>query len=138
MKSKTIIAVLEFLLGILLIGFLIIFRASLAKQIQGVIIGVAISFFCFAISNFVMISWEKKHPDLAAKQNIEITDERSTFIREKAKAKAGDITQWLLIILAYISILLDAPLWFTLIIVLVFIAYWVLTYYFMSDFQKKY
>ena len=59
------------------------------------------------------------------------------MIRNKAKAKVGDITQWLIMGIAYITIVIDAPLWVTLVVVGVFLLKNALEVYFMNKFQKE-
>lgn len=59
------------------------------------------------------------------------------MIRNKAKAKVGDIIQWLIMGIAYITIVIDAPLWVTLVVVGVFLLKNVLEVYFMNKFQKE-
>lgn len=59
------------------------------------------------------------------------------MIRNKAKAKVGDIIQWLIMGIAYITIVIDAPLWVTLVVVGVFLLKNVLEVYFMNRFQKE-
>lgn len=87
--------------------------------------------------NLYIARYDKKHPDETKRKIIENNDERNTVIRNKAKAKAGDITQWLLIALAYLSILADSPIWVTLVIVVVFLMYSFLFIFYMSKYQKE-
>jgi len=90
-----------------------------------------------SISNLCLISFNKKHPDESKQSNIEFTDERNTMIRNKAKAKAIDILQWFIMGIAYISILINSPMWVTIIIVGVFLLKHILELYFMNKFQKE-
>ena len=71
------------------------------------------------------------------RNEIEFSDERNTMIRNKAKAKVGDIIQWLIMGIAYITIVIDAPLWVTLVVIGVFLLKNELEVYFMNKFQKE-
>lgn len=59
------------------------------------------------------------------------------MIRYKAKAKVGDIIQWLIMGIEYITIVIDAPLWVTLVVGGVFLLKNALEVYFMNKFQKE-
>lgn len=71
------------------------------------------------------------------RNEIEFNDERSVFIRNKAKAKAGDIVHWCVIGLVYLFMTTDAPAWMIFIAIGVFILYDVLSFYYMSKYQKE-
>lgn len=90
-----------------------------------------------SISNLLMKRMERKYPERHRQTAIEYNDERNTFIRDKAKAKAAGITQWCVIGVAYITILTNAPLWVTLVTVGVFALHTVLVVYFTNRYQQE-
>ena len=80
---------------------------------------------------------EKTDPEIAKQNEIEYADERNTMIRNMAKAKAGDMIQWFIMGIAYITILTGTPLWVTLAVVGVFLLRYILELYFTGMYQKK-
>ena len=137
MNKKTLnIILLLFGISLFLLG-LIFLRGETVKSLSGVCIGIGAGLFGMSISNICLINFNKKHPDESKQSNIESADERNTMIRNKAKAKAIDIIQWFIMGIAYISILINSPLWVTMIIVGVFLLKHLLELYFMNKFQKE-
>ncbi len=114
-----------------------VFGDAEPKAVFGMMLGVGAGLFGMSVSGLVAIRYEKTHPDMARQSQIEQKDERNTMIRDKAKSRAGDIVQWLIVAMAYIMILIDAPLWVTLVQLLVFMAYRVLWICYMRKFQKE-
>lgn len=62
----------------------------------------------------------EKNPTIKKQLEIELKDERSNLIREKAAAKAGNITNWMFLGVAYICIVLDLPTWLVMLIIGIF------------------
>lgn len=135
--SKKIKTVITFIGGIILIicGFLI--NNDQLKNVSGILLGVGASFFGLSINYFVMYRMEERNPEIAKQNKIELMDERNTMIRNRAKAKAGDITAWLVMAIAYLTILIKAALWVTLAVVLVFVIHHFISLYFMSKYEKE-
>lgn len=125
------------LLGISLFiigGFFV--KGNNLKSISGVLIGIGSGLFGMSISNLWLINFNKKHPEELKQSEIEFKDERNTMIRNKAKAKVSDIIQWLIMGIAYITIIINAPLWVTLTVVGVFLSKNILELYYMNKYQK--
>lgn len=123
-------------IGICLIGVSLALRSEELKSISGVLIGVGAGLFGVSIVNLYMKKLEEKNPDIKKQNQIDLKDERNITIRNRAKAKAGDITQWLIMGIAYITILINAELWVTLVVVGVFLMYNVLGLYFTNKYQQ--
>ena len=68
---------------------------------------------------------------------IELKDERNVLILQKAKAKSADITQWLIMLVAYLEILVNAPLWITLATIGIFVLYNIIQIYYVNKFNKE-
>lgn len=68
---------------------------------------------------------------------IDYKDERNEMIRNKAKAKCYDIIQWTIMIVAWITIFADFPLWITLTLVGVFILKSILDLYLMNKYNNE-
>lgn len=137
MKKRSFVNVATVVIGICLIAASFLFRSEDMKTISGVVIGVGAGLFGMGIANLLMRRIERNNPELEKIKKIEENDERNTMIRQRAKAKAGDITQWLIMVIAYITILISAPIWVTLAVVAVFLAYYILMLYFMGRYQKE-
>lgn len=123
--------------GVILIGACILLRMEEMKRLSGVALGIGCGLFSMAIANLIMLNGKKKRPDIMRQDAIEFYDERNTTIRNQAKAKSADITQWFIMGLAYITILIGAALWVTLVTVCIFLLYSILTSYFISKYQKE-
>lgn len=137
MLKKTYIYVITLVLGAVLaaLGFLLTDIA--AKALCGVLIGVGAGLFGMSVANLIMKRYEKKNPSVARQSQIEMSDERSVMIRVKARAASANIVQWFIIGLAYVMILIDAPLWGTLCAVGVYMLYHILSFVFMNRYQKQ-
>lgn len=107
------------------------------KAISGILLGVGAGLIGMSISNLIMNCMLEKDPLLKRKNEIEYKDERNISIRNHAKAKSADIIQWFIMGIAYLTILIGTPLWVTLIIVVVFTLYHILTAYFTLKYQNE-
>ncbi len=113
------------------------FFPEMPKSIDGIFIGVGAGLLALGISNLIMKHWETTQPDLMKQNQIEFLDERNTMIRNRAKAKVSGIIQWFVMGIAYVTILISAPLWVTLAVVGVFLLKNILELYFMNKYQKE-
>lgn len=102
------------LLGVILlvVGFFIISVTS--KTVSGLCIGIGAGLIGMNVANLLISLYYKKHPDIKKQSDIDSKDERSISINIRAKAKAFDITIRALIIVPFLLILTDSPLWMTL------------------------
>ncbi|WMJ89240.1 hypothetical protein [Anaerocolumna sp. MB42-C2] len=102
------------LLGVIVLAVGIFVISENLKTISGLCIGIGAGFISMNVANLIIILYYKKHPDLKKQSEIESKDERTVAITNKAKAKAFDITVRALIIIPFLLILADSPLWMTL------------------------
>lgn len=137
MNKKVTFYTAMLFLGIISIIISLLIHNEEYKAISGLLIGIGAGFVGMSIANLILVHIEKKHPESKRQSDIELKDERNVLIRCRAKAKAGDITQWLIIGIAYITILISASLWVTLAVVLVFLIYHILGLYFISKYQRE-
>jgi hypothetical protein len=137
LKKKSYMILL--LAGIALVAAALVLRMypNIPKSVGGVCIGVGAGLFGMSISNLYMKRLEEKEPEIMKKQEIEYSDERNTAIRNRAKAKAGDVIQWFIMGIAYVTILINASMWVTLVVVGVFLLKYILEAYFMNKYQKE-
>jgi len=113
---------------IMIIGSLFVELNSLS----GLLLGTGSGFFGANIAKLYFINLEKKNPDIIKENEIELKDERNILIRQKAKAKSADIIQWLIMLIAYLTIFVNAPLWITLLIVGIFVLYNIIQIYYIT------
>lgn len=137
MKRKKSFYVIMLIVGICCITASLFFNDEEVKTISGILIGIGSGFVGLSISNLLMKHMERKNPEIEKQAEIDFNDERNVIIRNRAKAKAGDITQWLIMGIAYMTIMISAPLWATLIVVMVFLFYNVIGLYLMNKYQKE-
>lgn len=107
------------------------------KAVSGILLGIGSGLIGMSISNLKMNRKLEKDPLLKRKNDIEYNDERNIMIRNRAKAKSADIIQWFIMGIAYLTILIGAPLWVTLIIVGVYVLYYILYACFLVKYQNE-
>lgn len=126
-----------FIIGIVFMILSHFFRGEELKTIGGILIGLGGAFVGISVASLYTKFQQDKYPEVIKQSEIDYKDERNIAIRLKAKAKAADITQWFIIGVAYILIMIDAPLWVTLVTVGVFALYSILTIILASKYQKE-
>ena len=114
-----------------------IYAGDSMRAVTGVCLGAGVSLVMGCLSNLRMKNIEAQRPEIARQSKIDYQDERNTFIRNKAKAKAADIAQWISMAAAYVNILLDGNIWLTLLIVASFAVYHLAALYFTGKYQKE-
>ena len=104
---------------------------------SGILLGTGAGVIGASIAKLYFISLEKKNPDMIKENEIELQDERNVLIRQSAKDKSADITQWLIMIIAYLEIFVNAPLWIILLTVGIFVLYNIIQIYYINKFNKE-
>ncbi|MGZ7443049.1 hypothetical protein [Paenibacillus sp. TH7-28] len=137
MKIKTSVYIVALIAGICCIAASFGFKSEEVKAVSGMLIGVGAGLIGMSVAQLYMKRYESKNPEFVKQTEIEISDERNTMIRHRAKAKAGDITQWLIMGIAYMTILISTPLWVTLAVVAVFLLHTAIGLYYMNKYQKE-
>ena len=137
MLKKKAVYFITILTGAALIALSFLFRAEDVKTLSGVLIGIGSALLGSGIAKLWMTNFEEKNPDIVKENDIEFKDERNILIRCRAKAHAGDIIQWFIMGIAYLLIIIDAPLWVILVTVGIFLLYNILGIYYMSKYQKE-
>ncbi len=137
-RNKNSLFILTLVFGICLAlagGFLL--KGEELKAVSGVCIGIGACLFGLGVSSLFMLRYEEKNPEIAKIKEIEEKDERNIAIRNRAKAKAADITQYFIVALTFVTILIRAPLWVTFVTIGVYLSYNVLMLYLISKFSKE-
>ena len=104
---------------------------------SGILLGTGAGVIGASIAKLYSINLEKKNPDMIKENEIELKDERNILILQRAKAKSADITQWLIMIIAYLEIFVNAPLWIILLTVGIFVLYNIIQIYYINKFNKE-
>ncbi|MEG1483044.1 hypothetical protein [Clostridium sp.] len=136
LKKKSINFIL-LVIGLCLVSVSLFLKLEEMKSVEGIMIGLGAGLIGMSIANIYMRHLEERNPEISEQNNIELKDERNIMIRNKAKAKAADVTQWLIMGIAYITIIINAPLWVTVLTVAVFLIYNVAGVYYMNKYQKE-
>lgn len=110
---------------------------TVPKQAGGLLIGIGAGMAALGFSLWQMRRWEEKFPEEMRKNEIEANDERNVFIRNRAKAQAGEVLQWAVMAVAWLSIALGAPVWVTLLAAGTFVLKSALELYLMSRYQRE-
>ena len=103
----------------------------------GILLGTGAGVLGANIAKLYSINLEKKNPDIVKENEIELKDERNILIRQRAKAKSADIIQWLIMLIAYLEIFINAPLWIILVTIGIFVLYNIIQIYYINKFNKE-
>ncbi len=135
-KTKVFLAlsILGAAAGITAVLFL---RDVLTALWSGIIMGAGFGLFGFGVAKFAFSRWEEKDPEIMRINEVEINDERNVAIRRRAKAVSGDILQWLVMAGAWVTIIMGAKLWITLLLIGVFILKTAVELLFIAYYQRK-
>ena len=128
-----------FYISALIISIIMIILSQFVElnSLSGILLGTGAGVLGANIAKLYFISLEKKNPDIIKENEIELKDERNVLILQKAKAKSADITQWLIMLVAYLEILVNAPLWITLVTIGIFVLYNIIQIYYVNKFNKE-
>ena len=134
MQKKSMFYITAIIISVIMI---IISQFVELNSHSGILLGTGAGVLGANIAKLYFISLEKKNPDMIKENEIELQDERNVLIRQRAKAKSADITQWLIMIIAYLEIFVNAPLWITLLTVGIFVLYNIIQIYYINKFNKE-
>jgi hypothetical protein len=125
--------------GVCLFGVSIIgrFLFEMPKIVAGIGVGVGTTLLGVGLPNFLKKYLETIQPEMMKQNQIEFQDERNTMIRNKAKAKAGDITQWFIMGTFYIAILAEVSQWIFFALVGIYLLKNILEMTFNIKYQKE-
>jgi hypothetical protein len=122
MKIKKTIPTLGVILGAVFIIAAFYFRQDLSRSVGGVIFGIGGAILGVNLTELIGRILLERNPAKAAQQRI---------------AKTLEIAKWLVLGLAFLSILADSPLWFTLSITLIYLLIYIIEWIFQSQLLKK-
>ncbi len=136
MKKQTL-SILLMALALALLAAALLLHGVVPKAVSGVLIGCGSGLLGAAVSMLAHARLQARHPELKRQEDIEANDERNRLIRWRAQALAGSVTQWLVLALAYVMILLDLPLWLTLVTVLIYACHTAIWLALSGKYQKE-
>ena len=134
MQNKSRFYIMAIIISVIMI---ILSQFVELNSLSGLLLGTGAGVFGANIAKLYSINLEKKNPDIIKENEIELKDERNILIRQRAKAKSADITQWLIMIIAYLEIFVNAPLWIILLTVGIFVLYNIIQIYYINKFNKE-
>ncbi len=137
MKNNKTIPTMGIIFGAVLIAAALYFRLELPRTVDGVIFGIGSAILGLNLSELIGRILLEKNPAKAAQQRIDKQDERNVAIQDKARAKTLEIAKWLVVGTAFLSILADAPLWFTLSVTLIYLLIYIIEWIIQSQLLKE-
>lgn len=122
MKWKIRLYSVLIILGLCLLGAAFLLRDSGGSDsVSGTMMGAAGTLIGVSIGQLLSLWVEKTDPAGARRKEIEVKDERNAAIRRRAKALSGEVLQWSLIVVVWIALGLDAPLWVSILVITAFV-----------------
>lgn len=137
MDKKSFAALVMGILGIAFVASAVIMEGRISDMADGMLIGIGAGLTGLGISRWCFWRWTGKEPAKYRQYEVEAGDERNVAIRNKAKAEAGDVLQWMVMAAAWAAILLGAPMWVILAAVGIFLCKTILEMYLMARYQKR-
>ena len=134
MQKKSTFYVMAIIISVIMI---ILSQFVELNSHSGILLGTGAGVIGASIAKLYFINLEKKNPDIAKENEIELQDERNILILQRAKAKSADIIQWLIMLIAYLEIFVNAPLWIILLTISVFVLYNIIQAYYINKFNKE-
>ena len=134
MQKKSMFYITAIIISIIMI---IVSQFVELNSHSGILLGTGAGVLGANIAKLYFINLEKKNPDIVKENEIELKDERNILIRQRAKAKSADITQWLIMLIAYLEIFVNAPLWIILVTIGIFVLYNIIQIYYINKFNKE-
>ena len=134
MQKKSMFYITAIIISIIMI---IVSQFVELNSHSGILLGTGAGVLGANIAKLYFISLEKKNPDIIKENEIELKDERNILIRQRAKAKSADIIQWLIMLIAYLEIFVNAPLWIILVTIGIFVLYNIIQIYYINKFNKE-
>lgn len=137
MKKKSLFYLIIAIFGIALIMSAIILNDKVSDAVDGTLMGVGAGLTGLGVSMWRFFCRGKKDSAMWKQYEIESNDERNVIIKFRAKAAAGEVLQWMVMVAAWAAIFLDAPLWVMLAAVGIFLFKIILEVCLMARYQKE-
>lgn len=106
-------------------------------SLGGMLMGSGSGLAAMGLAQLLSLRQEQKDPALRKQNEIARTDDRNVAIRNRAKALSGDMLQWFLMAVAWVSIGFGSPLWMPLAAITVFVLKSVLDVCLIVRYQRE-
>ena len=139
-KKKSLIALTVSGVVLVIVGLLLtlfIKSGDIMSRTSNLIFSLGCGLIGAGLGGLYKIRRIEKIPGKSKQMEIEYKDERNELIRDKANAKAGDISNWFVLLIAYICIIMGYPTWLVFLILGVFLLKYVLWIIFMKKYNKE-
>lgn len=139
-KKKRLIGVTLTGVILLIVGLsasIFLDKGEVISRLFGLIFTLGCGLIGGGIGGFCKIKRIEKIPGKFKQMEIEYNDERNKLIRDKANAKAGDISNWFVILIAYICIIMDYPTWLVFLVLGVFLMKYILWILLINKYNKE-
>ncbi len=135
-KKKLYVILLAVSLGFVTVAFLLR-NAGLPYRVNAALSGMATTLSCVSLPRLLSLWSESTSPSEARRNRIEASDERNAALRNRAGALSGNLLQWSLLALLWLSVGLNAPLWVPVLFGCLFAAKALLEALLLCRFQKE-
>ncbi|WP_419743481.1 hypothetical protein [Paraclostridium dentum] len=126
---------------ILIVGLIILVAgpsSDIWDRASSLCTGLGFGAICGGLGGLYGIRKLRKDPAKFKQIEVERKDERNTFIKCKAKAMSGEIINWMVIIIAYVCIVMNAPSWTTMSLLAIFILKYIFEIILANQYAKKF
>lgn len=107
-------------------------------RISSLCTGLGFGSICGGLGGLYAVRKLKKDPVKFKQIEVERKDERNKFIKYQAKAKSGEIINWMVIIIAYVCIVMNSPSWTTFSLIVIFISKYIFEIILANQYSKKF
>ncbi|MEG0855885.1 MAG: hypothetical protein RSG52_05345 [Terrisporobacter sp.] len=138
-NKKSSILIIISGVGLAVIGLLsLIFidKGDIISRLSGLVFALGFGFIGGGLGSLYKINRIEKIPGKSKQMEIEYKDERNELIRDKANAKAGEISNWFVLLIAYICIVMGYPTWLIFLVLGVFILKYILWIVLINKYNK--
>ncbi|SHH69259.1 hypothetical protein SAMN02745196_01058 [Clostridium collagenovorans DSM 3089] len=138
-KNTSIIILLGVALSIIgLLLTIFVNAGDVFSRLSTLIFALGFGLIGGGLGNLYKIRNIEKIPGKSKQMEIDYKDERNELIRNIAKSKAGDITNWFVILIAYICIIMGYPLWLIFFVLGVFLLKYIIEIMLIIKYNKEF
>lgn len=137
MEKKSLLYGSIGIFGIVLIMSALVWEGKVPDAVDGMLMGVGSGLIGIGFFLWRFFHWKRSDPAKWKQYEIEARDERNMIIQFRAKAVAGEVLQWMVMMGAWAAIFLGAPLWVIFAIIGIFLCKTVLELCLMARYQKE-
>lgn len=113
-KNRVVSQTVLLLLGMIMLAAGLKGIGGMTKMAAGLCTGMGGGLIGLSIANLFIGAYYRRHPEAQKQSDIEAQDERNVALTDKAKAKAFDLNNKVLMLVPFLLILANSPLWITL------------------------